>query len=349
LPMFMLALFPMRAVMSANTPSQVNLISMWFTPAMYGRAWGIVSSSSRIGAASAGLLLGMMESVGLSWMQVLFIAGGILATMTLLATIFLKRSPESIGLHLHGQAQKTELKRRSIRQMFLVYVREPRLWLMCFGCFMSTFCFEFDQFVPLFLNEVYDLTPGHSSMASAVFPAGMAISLMTAGFLMDKITRKHRAMVLVGMMFCTLLCIVSLWLLIIFQWGNVGFAIPLVFLYGALLGPPSYLPQSFFALHYGGPAECSVIYALLELFMFCAQIVFDLIRSALPNWSSVFLCLCVAGLLATTLYSLFFVLDLHAERTSQLKNAVILQDEEMLISETEKEEMRTLENETQNQ
>eukprot|EP00698_Gefionella_okellyi_P016794 TRINITY_DN4834_c0_g1_i1.p1 TRINITY_DN4834_c0_g1~~TRINITY_DN4834_c0_g1_i1.p1 ORF type:complete len:528 (+),score=113.40 TRINITY_DN4834_c0_g1_i1:202-1785(+) len=332
LPLFMLALVPMRLVQSASSPSQVRVVSQWFTADSYGRAWGIVSSSSRLGAASGGLLLGLLEhQAGLAWSQVLWVAGGIVASATVLNLIFLKQRPEDAGLSTKDLSAEQQAdgtvkvtassvtmvaQRRPIRVIVRQYARDPRVWLMCFGSYFGTICFEFDQFVPIFLNRVYQMTPGEAGMASAAFPGGMFVSLMLSGVIMDKLSRRGAAIYIVLMLIGMLLCNAALWFLVTSQNGIVAIGVLLVFAYGFMLGAPAFLPQSLFAMRLGGKAECSVLLSLFEMAQCLAQVTFDLINGFLPGWGAIFLLLICAAALNIILFVIFFVLDLRADSHS---------------------------------
>eukprot|EP00698_Gefionella_okellyi_P000914 TRINITY_DN10792_c0_g1_i1.p1 TRINITY_DN10792_c0_g1~~TRINITY_DN10792_c0_g1_i1.p1 ORF type:complete len:480 (-),score=55.77 TRINITY_DN10792_c0_g1_i1:120-1559(-) len=311
--LFIIVAIPMHMATGFSSPAQVKLISSWFDSVAYGRAYGIMASSSRVGATTAGLLLGMFENeVRLPWYHVLWISAGILVLASILAALFLRERPEQLGLQLSSRpiGKKAEAT-RPWRVIALAYLKEPRLWMLNIASFLSNGVFEVDNFVPLLLNDVFKMEPGAAGMASAVLPCGMIASLICAGFLLDRMTRRVGAILLTSMMAGTVITLGVLWAMLNYGFVNPWVATGLLFLFGLMLGAPSYMPQSLFSLRYGGVAECGLVMAINEIFQYVAQIVYDLMFGAVPQWDQRMLILLITAVVALLFYVLFFVLDVR--------------------------------------
>ena len=90
-----------RVFQAAVFPAMAKLISAWFPPSEYGRAVGILSSASRVGAASAGLIMGtLLTQLHMTWYEVLLAAAVFLAVFSIIGWFVVKSEPESVGLSL---------------------------------------------------------------------------------------------------------------------------------------------------------------------------------------------------------------------------------------------------------
>jgi sugar phosphate permease len=59
-PLWGLALSVSRLFQAAVSPAVTKIVSTWFLPSEYGRAMGILNSATRIGAASSGVVIGLL-------------------------------------------------------------------------------------------------------------------------------------------------------------------------------------------------------------------------------------------------------------------------------------------------
>ncbi|MCP4508601.1 MAG: glucose-6-phosphate exchanger SLC37A4, partial [Fuerstiella sp.] len=80
--MFQVTFFLALMAKSCGWPSMAKIIETTFRPNEYGRVWGILATSSRIGTLIATLLLGGLLAI-ISWQTTLYIAGtaGIVITV----------------------------------------------------------------------------------------------------------------------------------------------------------------------------------------------------------------------------------------------------------------------------
>eukprot|EP00698_Gefionella_okellyi_P020131 TRINITY_DN6284_c0_g1_i2.p1 TRINITY_DN6284_c0_g1~~TRINITY_DN6284_c0_g1_i2.p1 ORF type:complete len:518 (-),score=86.50 TRINITY_DN6284_c0_g1_i2:780-2333(-) len=118
-----------RLFQSASRPAQASLVGAWFAGSQYGRAWGVLSSSNRFGAALAGIVLSLLiMQLEFTWDMVLIVAGVFLAATALVAAFLLKRRPEDVGLTLGLLAGREEyLKETELREMELQMSDKDRL------------------------------------------------------------------------------------------------------------------------------------------------------------------------------------------------------------------------------
>lgn len=322
-PLFLVGVAPYRFFMSLTSPAQVLIISMWFSPAVYGRLSGMLTTAGRVGAGVVGLLVGVLQNQAhLSWPHVLWVCAASLAAATLLTTIFIRSGPEQLGLKLPERQADPKTRKdvpvRRWREIARAYVREPRLWLVALGTMAATACYELDNFIPMLLREGYGLELGQASMATAVFPCGMIVSLLVSGVLVDRLTRAKGYIFLSGLVLVTLLSFIALLVLDLFAVRNGFIGLLLLFLIGATLGAPAYLPASLFALRYGG-RECGIIVAIIDVLSFLAQIACDLIFAQLTEWIHRFIVLSAFAVMCLCLLSAFFVLDITHIRHEQAK------------------------------
>lgn len=381
-----------RMFQAAVFPAMAKLISAWFPPSEYGRAVGILSSASRVGAASAGLVMGtLLTQLHMTWYEVLLAAAVFLAVFSILGWFLVKSEPESVGLSLaligvvrtsidgtqtavaaatspardkgddqvrlleeddtgdqelhtgkHGSndadTQSTSLAvslptpaparvplsaRCSAGAVSLAaklrrFATEPRFWFVC----MSTGCiwmlFEFDSYVPVYLADNVGIEPGQASLAGAAFPIGMIISTIGGGFALDKLTRRQGNILIFVSMCCNIAVVVTLWVLTATATVTLLSALALAFLFGLSLGLPAYMPNSLFALRFGGKKDCATLLALIDVFGWGAIITLDLATRSLASsvdeggWTSLFTMMVVVGTLGVVVLGIFMILDTRA-------------------------------------
>jgi sugar phosphate permease len=78
---------------SVGWPSMAKIIGNWFPPDEYGRVWGVLSTSSRVGALAATLGLGALLAF-MPWRALLVIAAAVGVVTVVCFAFVLKERPE---------------------------------------------------------------------------------------------------------------------------------------------------------------------------------------------------------------------------------------------------------------
>ena len=194
---------------------------------------------------------------------------------------------------------------------------EPRFWFVCLSTGCIWMLFEFDSYVPVYLADNVGIEPGHASMAGAAFPVGMIIATIGGGFALDKLTRKQGNILIFASMCCNIAVVATLWAVTATATVTLPLALVLAVLFGLTLGLPAYMPNSLFALRFGGKRDCATLLALIDVFGWSAIITLDLSTRSLASsveeggWTAVHAPL-VVGCIGVVMLGIFMFLDTRA-------------------------------------
>lgn len=209
-PLLTLAWVLNRLIQSGGWNGMTRIISRWFPYTSYGGAIGVLSMSYLFGDFLSRQFLGKLLAMGLNWRQVIFVAVGILFVLFIFAIFLIKESPKMMNMqepaanpeNVFGeQGQKHE-------KIGLIAILKPlltslRFWVVCLLCFGMTMVREtFNDWNPLYLQEIAGLNEADAAIASSYFPLFGGISVLACGFLSDRLGRNGRAIIIVtGMSF----------------------------------------------------------------------------------------------------------------------------------------------------
>ena len=127
-------------------PAMTKIVGAWYPQRKFGQVWSIISTSSRVGTITAGILFGYLLSV-ISWRQVFVFSSVVTFLVVIGAYFLLKEDPESAGLSPLEQEQDEEsqqpkpvhrLDRLSLGQACLQFSRSGRFWLIGFSIVFLT-------------------------------------------------------------------------------------------------------------------------------------------------------------------------------------------------------------------
>jgi OPA family glycerol-3-phosphate transporter-like MFS transporter len=256
-PVITLAWALNRLLQSIGWPGVVKLVSRWFSVSSYGAAMGVISLSYLFGDAAARKFMGWLIGHGVGWRGVFFAAAGVMLIIFIVNFLLLKESPREIG---EAEPQSNPLNvvderegsaKTAMKRALMAFLRSPAFWIVCSLSLGTTLLREtFNTWTPTYFTEVVGMSKAEAASKSALFPLFGGVSVLSAGFISDKLGRNGRALIiLIGL----LLSSAGLWLLGHAQFGGSP-ALP-VFLVAAvaftLIGPYSYL-AGVISLDFGG-------------------------------------------------------------------------------------------------
>jgi OPA family glycerol-3-phosphate transporter-like MFS transporter len=257
LPIFSMAWIGNRLTQSLSWAGLIKVSSKWFDFSSYGMIIGILSLSYLVGDAVARQGMGLLIDLGFGWQVLFYFAAATTGLFLLLNFLLLRESrvdagfaeanPNPLNLFKDSQARP-----QSLRELLLPLVRSRAFLLVCLLSLGCTIIREaFNLWIPVYLRDYVGYTTSNAARMSAVFPAVGAVSVLTTGWLSDRLGINGRSLImLVGLGACTaaLLVLTSLpasasaSLLPPLAIGVIAFC---------LLGPYSFLGGAF-ALDFGG-------------------------------------------------------------------------------------------------
>ncbi|NNE00105.1 MAG: MFS transporter [Pirellulaceae bacterium] len=277
-----------QAFKAGGWPAMVKIVGQWYPLRRSGQVWSIISTSSRVGTVAAGLLLGFLLSQ-ISWRAVFVVSAVITGFVVVLAFFFLKERPTDVGLEPlppetpnTDQATGTEAAPHAmdgvtVAQACWKFAASLRFWMICLSICFLTILMDFINFIPIYLNEVLQISPDKASMSGSAFPAGMFVALVGTSLVYDRLNKKRLIFVLGGLLAVSCLCVVALWnfdRLPISDSMKVPTSIGLIFVMGFSLSPAYYIPMSIFAVAFGGQ-HAGFLVALIDVFGYAGALAFN--------------------------------------------------------------------------
>lgn len=309
---------------SAGWPSMANIIRAGFVPGKHGRVWGLIATSSRISSVATTLLVSSLLLI-MSWRGLFYMAGALALVSAIILPKYLKNSwqgSEGVAaaaddtiVAISSSSQDHPLSKTETRAAILIFISNPRFWLISLGVSSLAVLFEFQVFLPIYLSETFSLAPAQAGMASSAFPLGCLVAVSSGGFLYDKLSKKNIVYTMSATLVVAVLCLLSLRLLGAYDFGStfeLALTIFLIFLFGFAISPAYYIPMSVFSIGFGGK-HCGLLVGLIDAFAYFGAMMFDFIGGAVANkeggWEDFILILIVTSMLATIIMTTFLYLD----------------------------------------
>ena len=305
---------------SAGWPSMANIIRVGFDSAKHGRVWGFIATSSRISSVATTVLASSLLLI-MSWRGLFYMAGALALVCAVILHRYLRGSkeldPEAEGSteSISARSKDHPLSKTETRAAIGIFISNPRFWLISIGVSSLAVLFEFQVFLPIYLSETFSLTPAQAGMASSAFPLGCLVAIFGGGFIYDKLSKKNIVYTMGGTLIIAVLCLLSLRLLGIYDFGpglELSITVVMVFLFGFAISPAYYIPMSVFSIGFGGK-HCGLLVGLIDAFAYFGAMVFDFIGGAVANkeggWEDFILILIVTSMLATIIMTTFLYLD----------------------------------------
>jgi sugar phosphate permease len=291
---FALIYFIILMANASGWPSMAKLINNWYSPNQYGRVWGAISTASRVGTITATLTVGALLQM-MDWRHMLLVSCTIGCSLVLMVLFFIKEQPpqkiianeitsgtkiSNINEYLHHPFYET-----TIKQAFFIFIRDKRFLLIASSMMGLTILWDFLNFVPLYLNEILNISTSESATATAAFPIGSLISVLIGGFLFDKLSKQAISYAMGCYLGVAVLSLTFLLALPHFELNlrtNLIATLAALFLFGFTVSPAYYLPMSIFSIEYGGP-HTGILIALLDAIGFAASVVFSFVGGRISN------------------------------------------------------------------
>ena len=324
---FSIAFFIAMLAKSAGWPSMANLIRSWYPKLWRGRIWGILSSSSMSSSLFTSLVMGSLLLV-ISWRWVIASSLPIAGIFVILLFFYLKQSPTDVGLEtmpsVDGDDNENNpnathhLDNASLGKALISFLKSSRFWLICISIMSLTILMAFQSFLPLYLKEMFNLSPGKAGIASSVFPLGSMFSVVIGGFIFDKLTKKRRIFVLGGMMTLATGCIV---ILLSLPESNIQeaslpwIALSAIMVFGLMIAPCYLIPMSVFSLDFGGK-HCGVLVGIIDAAGYSASMIFEFLGGAVADqangWQQFLHIILNVSIIGTISLILFLIMDHRA-------------------------------------
>jgi sugar phosphate permease len=321
---FSIAFFIAMLAKSAGWPSMANLIRSWYPKFWRGRIWGILSSSSMSSSLFTSLVMGSLLLV-ISWRWVIASSLPIAGIFVILLFFYLKQSPTDVGLEAMPSVEGDDnennpnathhLDNASLGKALISFLKSSRFWLICISIMSLTILMAFQSFLPLYLKEMFNLSPGKAGIASSVFPLGSMFSVVIGGFIFDKLTKKRRIFVLGGMMTLATGCIV---ILLSLPESNIQeaslpwIALSAIMIFGLMIAPCYLIPMSVFSLDFGGK-HCGVLVGIIDAAGYSASMIFEFLGGAVADqvdgWQQFLHIILNVSIIGTITLILFLVID----------------------------------------
>ena len=321
---FSIAFFIAMLAKSAGWPSMANLIRSWYPKFWRGRIWGILSSSSMSSSLFTSLVMGSLLLV-ISWRWVIASSLPIAGIFVILLFFYLKQSPTDVGLEampsVDGDDNENNpnathhLDNASLGKALISFLKSSRFWLICISIMSLTILMAFQSFLPLYLKEMFNLSPGKAGIASSVFPLGSMFSVVIGGFIFDKLTKKRRIFVLGGMMTLATGCIV---ILLSLPESNIQeaslpwIALSAIMIFGLMIAPCYLIPMSVFSLDFGGK-HCGVLVGIIDAAGYSASMIFEFwggaVADQVDGWQQFLHIILNVSIIGTVTLILFLVID----------------------------------------
>lgn len=283
LRMFQATFFIVLMAQAAGWPSMTKIIVNWASPKQYGRVWGILSTSSRVGTLTATFVLGSLLA-WMSWRGMLWIAAAIGACVAVYYGVMMRDRPEGpipeesdgaeagaavvVPAHPFDELTLGEALPRIFMSL--------RFWLIAASLMGLTILWDFLLVVPMFLQDVLRLDQAEASRAASAIPLGSLISVLAGGYVFDRLERKRMGIVMAGLLAVAVGCTLLLAGLSDFGLSSrmaVGVSLGVLFLFGLCVSPCYYIPVSVFSIDFGG-RHSGFLVAILDAIGFAATATF---------------------------------------------------------------------------
>jgi len=291
---------------SSGWPSMAKLIGNWYSKDQYGRVWGVISTSSRVGTICALAVLGYLLSV-FTWRETLWFAGVVGIALVCISFFLIKEKPP-FRVEGGGNSEE-ELKDHPFQGLdlfhaLLEFAKSLRFWLIAASMMGLTILWDCLDFLPLYFTQSLKISSTQAATITTAFPAGALISVLLGGFFFDKLSPRTIPNVIGASLAVAVGCLVVM--ISLSGFGLTASQVVIansicLFLFGFCVSPAYYLPMSIFSIKFGGP-HSGILIALLDVFGFAATVPFKAFGGRISDqaggWNQFFILLIVIAFLS---------------------------------------------------
>ncbi len=323
-PVFTMAWLGNRLTQSIAWAGLVKVSSKWFDYSSYGMIMGILSISYLMGDAAARQCMGALIEHGFEWQVLFYFAAAVAGALYVANLLFLRESRAESG---HDEAKPNPLNLfaasgsgpRSVGALLLPLLRSKAFLLVCLLSLGCTIIREtFNIWTPVYLRDYLGYTMGNAAGMSAVFPGVGAVSVVTTGWLSDRLGVNGRSLLLFLGLAATA---AALMLLMSMRPSTSAAPLPLLMIgiiAFCLLGPYSYLGGAF-AMDFGGRQASAMSSGIIDGIGYLGAVVAgDSVArvSVAFGWRGVFIALAAVSALAAIGAAYLFFLGATASARS---------------------------------
>lgn len=202
-------------------PPCAKTMAYWFTPKERATVFGIWHTSHMIGAALIGAITGYLVKY-LGWRSCFYVPAGIAAMGAVIVYVFLRDTPESMGLPAvelyKGEETATQLAEETGVQesywsiVWKYILLNPFMWIISFAN-LATYVLRYAQMTwgPTFLQEFKGVSVVASGWLYFGSEMGGMVAALIAGIITDRYFRGRAGRVCVIAMALMLLTIYGFW------------------------------------------------------------------------------------------------------------------------------------------
>lgn len=293
---------------SSMWPMMTSLASDAFQGNGFGRALGILATSSRAGAIFGNMIFGPL-SARFSWQTLLQMSMATAAVAMVAFKGFLYPLPEPPKkASSEAEADKAVDKAAVVpfSEAMACFAKSPRVFLVFFCQTMMTMGMECQALLPLYLQQGAGLTAAAAGGMAAVFPLGAAGATLATGAVFDKVTGHART----GLFAAQNLVAVGALGLLARSPSTPSASVLVAIMIG--VAPTFYIPSANFVTRYAGPDYKGTLMSYMDIPGQVANIGFMSIYPTLlerGGWGLVFRALQVVILAGAGAMGLFLTLD----------------------------------------
>ena len=261
--------FLLKLAKSAVWPAMAKAAKAAFDSAIFGRVWGVLVTSSRVGAVCGAVILSPFVLLGWAWPP-LMVAGGLVMVAGILRMFTRHDAAQAAMMSQPGKAPTI-----SMREAVRLYGKDKGLWLIVASEGMLLTVMETGTLVPLYMHDHLGADLDDAARLYSLFPLGMVVFTAAGGFMYDALPAARRADMLLLLGLCSA---TSYYLLA--SASSPSAAGAFLFCAGGCFAPAKYLPPTIYTLEHVDSQHSGKVIALMDVPGYCKRPIESAVRSA---------------------------------------------------------------------
>ncbi|MFN0254206.1 phosphoglycerate transporter protein PgtP [Pedobacter ureilyticus] len=209
-------------VQGMGWPPCGRVVAHWYSVRERGTAMSIWNLAHNVGGFLVGPLTVLAFELFADWHAKLYFPGLVAIVFALVAFLFVRDTPQSVGLpaieeynndYPKSYDAKTQEKEFSAKEIFFKYVFNNRLlWFIAIAnAFVYLVRNGIINWAPTFLQEAKNYTQAEAAWASGGYELAAIPGTLLCGIMSDKLFKGRRAPVTIIYMFFTLVAVILYW------------------------------------------------------------------------------------------------------------------------------------------